>query len=112
MTPTIKPDGFVQLKIRPEVSSVERELKTSQGNTIPIVKTSEAETHVLLKSGTTIIIGGLIEDRVEKSQDRIPWLGAVPVLGAAFRTSKDTVKKTETVIFLTPYVISDRKSVV
>lgn len=106
VTPTIKPDGFVQLKIRPEVSSVERELKTSQGNTIPIVKTSEAETHVLLKSGTTIIIGGLIEDRVETSQDKIPLLGDIPLLKYAFRSNVDTMKKTETIIFLTPYVVS------
>jgi len=106
VTPMIKSDGFVSLKIRPEVSSVDRALKTAQGNEIPIVKTSEVDTNVLLKSGTTIIIGGLIEDRVEKTQDKIPLLGDLPLLKHAFRSAKDTLKKTETIIFLTPYIIS------
>jgi general secretion pathway protein D len=51
-------------------------------------------------------MGGLIEDRIVKTEDRIPLLGDIPVLGLPFRKTQNEKKKTELVIFLTPTVIS------
>jgi type II secretory pathway component GspD/PulD (secretin) len=104
VTPSIKGDGHIQLKVRPEVSTAK--IETFQSNRIPIVTTTEAETNVLVKSGTTLIIGGLIETKVERTQSQIPLLGDIPILGAAFRSRVDTNKKTELVVFLTPQIIS------
>jgi type IV pilus assembly protein PilQ len=101
VTPTISPDGFVLLKIRPEVSSVVQTYKTSTGNLIPIVETSEAETTVLVEDGATLIIGGLMKDEKSKSINKIPFLGDIPLLGRLFRNSAEEIKKTELVIFLT-----------
>ncbi len=106
VTPTIHGDGWVSLKIRPEVSSVERQLETAQKNKIPIVRTSEAETQVLVQDGVTIIIAGLIEDRHERSRQQVPGLGDIPLVGAAFSGRTRSHKKTETVIFLTPHVLA------
>lgn len=106
VTPTINKDGFITMKIRPEVSTVGSTLTTSQGNVIPIVDTSEAETSVMIKDGVTIVIGGLMKDKVEKHQRKFPLLGDIPLLGGLFRkTSKETLKK-ELVIFLTPHLIT------
>jgi len=104
VTPRIKRDGHVQLKIRPEVSTAK--VETFQSNRIPIVTTTEAETNVLVKSGTTLVIGGLIDTKRERTQNQIPVLGDIPVLGAVFRNRVDTNRKTELVVFLTPQIIS------
>jgi len=103
VTPNIKRDGHVQLKIRPEVST--SKIETFQSNRIPIVSTTEAETNVLVKSGTTLIIGGLIERKVDRTENRLPILGDIPILGLPFRGSTDVKKKTELVVFLTPQMI-------
>ncbi|MCC6758990.1 MAG: hypothetical protein IT395_05140 [Candidatus Omnitrophica bacterium] len=104
VTPTIHKDGFVTLKIKPEVSSVTRNVTTSNNNTIPVVETSEAETTVLVKDGVTIVIGGLIKDEKINTDTRIPLLGSIPLVGGAFRSKDYLTRKTELVIFLTPRI--------
>lgn len=106
VTPTIHNDGYVTLKIKPEVSSVTRNVTTSNNNTIPVVETSEAETTVLVKDGVTIVIGGLIKDEKINTDTSVPILGKIPLLGAAFRSKDHLTRKTELVIFLTPRIAS------
>ncbi len=106
VTPDIGEDGYIALKIRPEISSVERTLSTAQGNSIPIIRTSESETSVVAKDGETILIAGLIEDKMERSDSRIPILGAIPILGFPFRGRTTTKVKTEIVVLLTPRIIT------
>ncbi len=104
VTPNVKRDGHVQLKIRPEVSTAK--VETFQSNRIPIVSTTEAETIVLVKSGSTLVIGGLMNTKIERTKQQVPWLGDLPILGAAFSSQVDSKKKTELVVFLTPQIIS------
>jgi len=106
VTPTIAQDGYVQLKIRPEVSAKTGTLTTSQKNEIPIVETSEAETTLLVQDGATLILGGLMKDEKSKDHQRIPLLGDIPILGYLFRTTKDTTKRTELLVFLTPHIVT------
>jgi len=106
VTPTIHPDDFITMKIKPEISSVTSTLTTSNNNTIPIVDTSEAETTVMVKDGITIVIGGLIKEEKIRSENKVPLLGDVPLVGGLFRNSDDLTKKTEIVIFLTPKIIT------
>lgn len=103
--PTINKDSFVSLKITPEVSAVGRTLTTVSGNEIPIVDTTNASTQVLVKDGHTVLIGGLMKDEVVKTVNKVPMLGDVPLIGAAFRSVADEVVKTELVIFLTPHIV-------
>lgn len=111
VTPTITESGFVTMKIRPEVSSVATTLTTSSGNTIPVVETAEAETKLMVKDGTTVIIGGLMKDTLTKSSQGIPFMADVPILGALFRNNSDQVQRTELVILLTPRIISGEEFV-
>ncbi len=105
VTPSISHDGFVSLKIRPEVSSVLQNYTTSTGNIIPIVDTSEAETTVLVEDGSTVVIAGLMKEEKIKTINKIPLIGDIPFLGALFRNTIDEIKKTELVIFLTCKIV-------
>jgi MSHA type pilus biogenesis protein MshL len=109
VTPTINQDGFVTMKIRPEISRVARILE-SGGNVVPIVDTTNAETSVIIKDGHTIIIGGLIKDEKIRTERKIPGLGDIPVIGHAFKGSTETQQKVEIVVFLTPHILDPDKS--
>ncbi|MBZ0167353.1 MAG: type II and III secretion system protein, partial [Candidatus Omnitrophica bacterium] len=106
VTPTIHKDQFITMKVKPEISSVTRNVITSNNNSIPVVETSEAETTVTVKNGVTIFIGGLIRDELINSHSRVPVLGSIPFIGVAFRGDDEFTRKTETVIFLTPKIIT------
>jgi len=102
------------MKIRPEVSSIDRYLTTyySTGEVrseIPIIATTAAETTVMVKDGYTIIIGGLIKEETIRTIKKIPILGDIPFLGMAFRQVDEDKEKTELVVFLTPHIITGDK---
>jgi general secretion pathway protein D len=105
VTPTVHRDGFVTMKIRPEVSSAADSIRTGQNNVIPIIDTSQLETTVRVKDGVTVILGGLIKEEEVRSGSKIPILGDVPIVGGAFRSRSSGKEKTELVIFLTPRII-------
>ena len=109
VTPTITRDGFVLMKIRPEVSSRTGTLTTSEKNEIPIVETAEAETVLLVQDGGTVILGGLIKDEELLDEQRIPFLGDLPVLGIPFRSHSKTVKRTELIVLLTPRIVTGQR---
>jgi indole-3-glycerol phosphate synthase len=106
VTPSIGADGYLTMKITPEVSSVDSVITTENGSSIPIVRTSEAESNILVKDGVTVVIGGLIEDQRSKTDAYVPILGKIPLLGMPFRNRSKSVNKTELVIFLTPHIVT------
>lgn len=102
--PVINTEGFITLKIKPEVSSVKDTLKTSGGSVIPIVETSEAETTVKVKDGTMIMMGGLLKERRTNAAAGVPVLSRIPLLGGMFKNKSTVVENTELVIFITPHL--------
>lgn len=106
VTPTINEDGFITMKIKPEVSSKSGTYTTADKNTIPIISTTEAETSIMVKDGATIVIAGLIKDTLSRTSYKIPFLGDIPVLGRVFSNNSDLKKKEEIVILLTPHIVS------
>ena len=106
VSPTINQEGFVTLKIKPEVSSVRETLKTGLGSIVPIVETSEAETVVKVKDGSMIMIAGLMKDDKREDVTGLPLLSKLPVIGGFFGGKASMRKKTELVIFLTPHIVS------
>ncbi|MBI3317265.1 MAG: hypothetical protein HYZ85_04605 [Candidatus Omnitrophica bacterium] len=113
--PRISNDDFVEMKIKPEVSSSSQTLElegVAQGSntaftrtSIPIVTTQELETTVQVKSGVTIVIGGLIQDSQDKQSSKVPIIGSIPVFGRLFHSRSNDFTKTELVTFLTPTII-------
>jgi general secretion pathway protein D len=106
VTPTINADGFVTVKIKPEISSVIDYLSTSSGNKIPIIDTSTAETIVMVKDGTSILIGGLSKEEKTSSSEETPFLSKIPLLGEAFKSKTKKSTRSELVILITPHIVS------
>jgi type II secretory pathway component HofQ len=105
VTPHINADGYITLKVKPEVSSVVRQLETPSGNKIPIVDTSTSETTVLVKDGATVVMGGLRKNQEAFSNDQIPFLGRIPLLGELFRQRDKDDETQELVVFITPHIV-------
>ncbi len=106
VTPTIHKDGYITMKIKPEVSSATSSLVTGSKNEIPIVDTSTVDTTIRVMDGVTIVLGGLIKDERSANNSQVPVLGKIPLVGAAFRQKSDSIEKTEIMVFLTPRIIT------
>ncbi|MCQ9204776.1 MAG: hypothetical protein NG737_00460 [Omnitrophica bacterium] len=104
VTPTINDDGYVTLKIKPEISSVVDFLITPSNNKIPIVDTSTAETTVMVKDGATVIIGGMRKEEKTANSDEVPFFSRIPFLGFLFKSSTDRVDVTELLVLITPHI--------
>ncbi|MBU1043692.1 MAG: hypothetical protein KJ915_04755 [Candidatus Omnitrophica bacterium] len=103
VTPKISDDGFITLKIHPEVSSARR---VAEVNNSLAVDTTQADTTVIVRDGKTIVLGGLIKDTVSKTQSKVPILGNIPVLGMFFKSQGTTNVKKEIVVFITPHIVN------
>ena len=117
--PTITKDNYILMEVKPEVSTAGTPLTLtstdSQGEqftrtVVPVVTSQEVETKVLVNSGRTLVLGGLIQDSQSVTQKKVPVLGDIPLIGSAFRSKSDDFKKTELVVFITPYILSPDKS--
>jgi len=104
--PQVNKDGFVTMKIRPEVSSITDSYPTSSGTDIPVVATSQAETVIKVKDGSMVMIAGLMKEEKHNDQVGVPILSKIPFLGAIFGNKSTQNKKTELIIFITPHIMS------
>ncbi|MHB8155540.1 MAG: secretin N-terminal domain-containing protein [Candidatus Omnitrophota bacterium] len=106
IVPRIGADGFITMKIKPEVSSVKETIETALGSRIPIVQTSQSETVVKVKDGTMIMIAGMTKIEDTDTIKGWPVLSQIPFLGAIFSNRVNEKKRTEVIIFLTPHLSS------
>ena len=112
VTPMITDDGKISMDLSPEISEHTSDLSlsaivgsTTVPYTIPIVDTRNAKTKVVVGNRQTIIIGGLIKEKVTKQVSKIPLLGDIPYLGYLFKSKRDIHEKTELLIFVSPTII-------
>ena len=106
VTPSINPEGFVRMEIEPEISRLSLQTtQISENFNSPVVTRRRATTTVTVKDGQTVVIGGLISDRFERVDKKIPLLGDIPIVGTLFRQFKENTSKTELLIVLTPHVV-------
>ena len=104
--PQVNAAGLVNMEIRQEVSNVG---VTSFGDTnSPSFTSRETETTVVVRHRESVLIGGIIDERIERSRSGVPFLMDIPVLGRLFRVEQDKRERTELIILITPYVIRDR----
>jgi type II secretory pathway component GspD/PulD (secretin) len=61
----------------------------------------------MVKDGETVVLGGLMKDSISDTKRKVPFLGDVPLLGHLFRSKHSIKEKTEIVIFITPYILTD-----
>ncbi|WP_236702637.1 type II secretion system secretin GspD [Thalassomonas actiniarum] len=102
VTPQVNEGSGVQLTIEQEVSSV----SGATGVDISINK-REIKTTVMADSGAVIVLGGLIDDDVQESLQKVPLLGDIPVLGHLFKSTSNSVRKRNLMVFLRPTIIRD-----
>jgi len=98
ITPYIDDKNHILLRVMPNIQSAVIE----QG--IPVVRSTVVSTWLLAKNGETVFIGGLIQDSVNRTSNRIPCLGAIPYLGALFGRTNEGKGKTELVVLITPEI--------
>ncbi len=105
VTPSINPDGLVNMTVRPEISSQSGDsVQISEKLALPVFTTRSSETKVAVRDGQTIVIGGLIQDEIRDTIKKIPLLGDIPIAGHLFKRTEKSKAKTELLIFLTPHV--------
>ena len=106
VTPHINEGGTMRLVIKQEISSIAPSASASQ--TLDVVTNKRLiESTVLADNGQVIVLGGLIQDDVTRSESKVPLLGDIPLLGRAFRSTKDTKIKRNLMVFLRPSVVRD-----
>jgi len=105
VTPRIAENGFITLDVNQEVSNAQE--TTTGVSDSPTFSTRQAETSLLIKSGHTISVGGIIEQKNEKSISKIPLLGDIPYLGNLFKLTSISNSRTELIMLITPYIANN-----
>ena len=90
-----------------DISQTANDLQGYTSFNAPIVNKREASTIVNVKSGETIILGGIIRSTVSASTNKVPILGDIPILGNLFKSTSKNKNKTELMILLRPRVVKD-----
>lgn len=103
ITPHINDAGEIRMEIEEEISEAGEALPGNLG-AIPIQQRI-AKTQVLVRDQQTVVIGGLMRDRISTNETKIPILGDIPIIGALFRSTSRQTQKTNLLLFLTPYVV-------
>jgi len=108
--PHITPDGRVSMKVEAERSFAGDRIDFSGGFAFPI-NTRKATTNILVPNGATVVIGGLLQSTEQITEDRVPFLGRIPILGWLFkRHSIGPEERVELLIFLTPSVLQETRT--
>jgi pilus assembly protein CpaC len=106
-TPVITPNGYIHLKVAPEVSTLDfANALTISGFTVPALSTRRAETEFELQDGQSFVIAGLMDNRVTDIYNKIPGLGDIPVLGNFFRSKSLQKSNSELMVLCTVKRIS------
>jgi pilus assembly protein CpaC len=105
-TPTVLGGGLINLRIEPEVSSLDFSNPVQvAGISVPPLIVRRASTTVELRDGQSFVIGGLLQSRGQNAISQLPWLGDVPVLGALFRSTSYQRNETDLAIIVTPRLV-------
>jgi MSHA biogenesis protein MshL len=106
VTPQIAGDGMINMSISPSLTERTGQAVSRFGDTVPIISVREADTLVRVHERETIVIAGLMEERVRREERRVPVLGDLPGVGPLFRGRTTSRRKTDLIILLTPTVMT------
>ena len=103
----------VSMAIRPTITTITTFANdpVNIGNRVPQVNVQEFDSIIQVNSGQAVVLGGLIQDRVESTRHAVPVLGEVPLVGGLFRNHRDSVEKTELVVFLRATIVEGGNAV-
>jgi len=116
----VREDIGLRLSVKPRVSGDEillniettlediKESKTSSGN--PVTLKKEIKTVAIVKNGESVILGGLIKNKIDTATNEVPLLSDIPILGGLFKNTTDIKDKINLVIIITPYIIHENEN--
>ena len=106
VTPQIAADGAINMNISPTITERTGQAKSRLGDTVPILSVRETDTLARVHDGETIVIAGLVDQRVRPEVRKVPFFGDLPGVGAIFRGEKTSRRRTHLIILLTPTVMT------
>lgn len=113
VTPQINDSGNVGINVRPTITRVVGRVQDPNPalnnipSFIPQIQVREMESLLQINSGNTAVLGGLMQDEIQRNTDKVPGLSSIPGVGKVFTGRNDGNRKTELVIFLRPTVIAN-----
>ena len=110
VTPQISEGSTVRLEIHQELTEVLEESLAGDPNEVGVSLSSRTvDNTVVVNDGETVAIGGLISETFTETENKVPFLGDIPVLGWAFKTVGESTRKTNLLIFLTPHIVRNEE---
>lgn len=103
LRPFISSDGLIRMEVHPELS--DGSVDTSSGFTLPNKEVTQVTTNVMVRDGCTVVIGGLIDERLGTTTTQVPLFGSLPVVGVAFRHKEETIERRELLVLITPRIV-------
>jgi type II secretory pathway component GspD/PulD (secretin) len=110
VTPRISANDYVNLTVTPSISKLGKRYQSTiagTANSVDSFLTRTMTTHVMIPSGNTLVMGGLIQDQINEGNVKVPLLGDIPVLGYLFRSDSKNRTKTDLILFITPTIIQE-----
>jgi len=107
VTPQITPDNRIIMNVEIRNDTVGQLVNLGGGFQVPSIDTRNVTTQIAVNNGDTAVIGGIYQDSVTDSVDKVPLLGDIPFLGYLFKTTTRGSEKHELLIFLTPRVVKE-----
>jgi type IV pilus assembly protein PilQ len=110
VTPQITPDNRVILDLTVSKDSVGQLVASATGGFVPSIDTREIVTQVLVNDGQTVVLGGILETERRDAENKVPYLGDIPVVGRLFKQTTTKDNKDELLIFVTPRILKEGSS--
>ena len=107
VTPNITPDDRILLDLVVNQDSLGDLVPSGTGGLIPTINTTQLTTQVLVGNGETVVLGGVFQNEEITQVRKVPFLGDIPYLGTLFKNTANKTSKTETLIFITPRILSE-----
>ncbi|MBW5825718.1 type II secretion system secretin GspD [Yersinia kristensenii] len=105
--PQINKGDSVLLEIRQEVSSVADSSGTNANNLGSVFNKRVVNNAVLVKSGETVVVGGLLDKKLSKVINKVPFLGDIPLIGRLFQQRKENIEKSNLILFIRPTILRE-----
>lgn len=108
LRPFVSSDGLIRMDVHPELSS--GEVIEKADTLVPDKEITQVTTNIMVRDGCTVIIGGLMREQITKNQQRITFLGGLPIVGALFRNTVETTERQEILVLITPHIVYEPES--
>lgn len=102
LRPYISTDGTIRMEVHPELSTGS---VSPQG--IPSKNVTQVTTNIMCQDGSTVVIGGLMQESLQTDINQVPLIGSMPVIGPLFRTKADQTTRNEVLVLITPRIVYD-----